>query len=159
MTNPTLNQRPEVTPYYAAVPTDKVSDRGNIIFNEYLFLTLEEAMQSGLDYKAVTWTDINMLADSGHCFEDMIINTPQGRFEWVTQYECDYDDEEIETDCTYRYVGAPEVFSEEIEEFLFYNKEAELISISDVDSGDSRLYTASINNLGEPIEIQFRVNC
>lgn len=141
---------PEVTLYYATVATDRLSERGNMIYNEYI-LTQQEASDSGLQCSIATWNNLNDLANGGHHYPDMIINTPQGKFIWTEIFEEDEYTGEIEmTDCMYRPYGAPVTFAETLEEYLFDNFGAVLLSVSD-NNGN---YNASIMNVhGELILI------
>jgi|GEM_PF-6394918 len=127
--SPTL---PEITLYYAAIPTDKFSDKGNVIYSEYIFQTEAEAIESGLEYSIATWEDINMFADCGYTYPDVVVCTPQGKFVFHEIYMNEEEREwEIPSKCVYRAHGAPEAFSEKIEEFLTvnYNDGAELINV------------------------------
>jgi hypothetical protein len=140
---------PEVTLYYAAVPTDRISDSGSIAYNEYIFKTEKEAVESGLNYEIATWTIINELASTGHAFPDMIVCTPQGQFIWTDIYNEDELSGELELfDCIYRAYGAPEAFSEEIEEYLsaHYYDNAELLSVSCVNREGLQVYEATLSS-------------
>jgi hypothetical protein len=125
-----MNQLLEVALYYAAAPTERLSDRGNIIHSENVFQTETEAVESGLEHSMVTWSDLNMLAELGHHYPELIIYTPQGRFLWVDIYEEDELSGEMELiNCVYRCYGAPDSFSEELEEYFFWNEKSELMRI------------------------------
>ncbi|QWU13372.1 hypothetical protein KP014_15330 [Paenibacillus sophorae] len=142
---------PEITLYYAAGATDRLSDRGNTVYNEYIFQTIEEANQSGLDYDIATWTNINDAANGGNAYKDVIICTPQGKFVWHVEYEEDVTGELIENDSMYRAVGAPERFSEAVEYHLFWNKGSELVEITN----EKGVYKAFIENVnGDTVTIQ-----
>ncbi|MEC0091794.1 hypothetical protein [Paenibacillus macquariensis] len=142
MTTAIINHKPEVTLYYAAVPTDRVCDSGSTVNEEYLFHSEKEAIESQLEFRSATWTDINNLADGGHHYPEVIINTSQGRFEWVEVFEEDYDGEMELINGMYRHQGAPEVFSEAVEHHLFWNIGSELILIEYGKEG----FTAQIKN-------------
>ncbi|AKG35264.1 hypothetical protein [Paenibacillus durus] len=137
-----MNQLPEVTLFYAAVPTNQISEKGNIIYNNYLFESKQEAIDSGNDYEIATWDIINMLADCGHHFKDKVIVTPQGKFIWTEIYEEDWSGEQILNDCMYRAVGAPVAFSEAVEYHLFWNKGSELLGIVE----DAEVFKATLQN-------------
>ncbi|ASA21842.1 hypothetical protein [Paenibacillus donghaensis] len=153
---------PEITLYYAAVATDRLSGKGNVIYDEYIFQTEQEATDSGLEYGIATWADINMFSDCGYTYSDVIVCTPQGRFVF---HEIYMNEEEREWDtpskCVYRAHGAPAVFSERVEEYLDlnYNDGARLLNLSCDNRNGQAVYTAtlssvtdgtfSINNLGE----------
>ncbi|OMD67612.1 hypothetical protein [Paenibacillus odorifer] len=125
-----MNQLLETSLFYAAESTERLTKRSNTIHNERLFKTELEAMASGLEYNTATWSDLNMLAELGHHYPDSIICTPQGRFLWVDIYELDELSEEMElTNCVYRCYGAPDSFSEELEEYFFWNEDSELMRI------------------------------
>jgi hypothetical protein len=112
----------EVTYYYTATQG-----------NEYIFRTEVEAIASGLEYEVATWNDINDMADCGHNYPDVVVCTPQGKFQWVEVYEEDYFTGEMQlTKCVYRAFGAPESFSEIVEEYLDanYNDNSELHSVT-----------------------------
>jgi hypothetical protein len=140
---------PEVTLYYAAVPTERISNSGSIAYNEYIFKTEEEAVESGLNCEVATWSIINELAGVGHSFPDMIICTPQGRFLWSDICKEDELNGEMELyDCMYRAYGAPEAFSEQIEEYLavHYHDGAELLNVSCLNREGLQVYEATLSS-------------
>lgn len=129
----TIQTKPkEITLHYAFVNRQ-----------HYVFETEEEAIESGLKYRIATWEDINDMADGGHPFTGVIINTPQGRFVWVEEEDEDCTTEQMYTsDAVYRYYGAPDSFSKTVEDFIFWNKQSYLLGITDQDGA----FTAQIQN-------------
>ncbi|ASA22719.1 hypothetical protein [Paenibacillus donghaensis] len=144
------SRRNEITLYYAAVATDRLSDKGNVIYSEYIFQTEQEAIESGLEYSIATWEDINMFADCGYTYSGVIICTPQGRFVF---HEIYMNEEEIEwnipSKCVYRAYGSSERFSENVEDHLFWNKGCALIGIIEESGG----FRAEIMNVGGEVII------
>ncbi|OMD66674.1 hypothetical protein [Paenibacillus odorifer] len=138
---------PQATLYYASIPSDQFNENGSQI-HEYIFKTQTEAISSGLPYNIATWNNLNSLADNGHHFSNMIINTPQGRFIWHEQLEENFDGELEMSSCMYRAYGAPEAFSEEIEEYLFstYHDNGELLSVSCVNREGLQVYEATLSS-------------
>lgn len=148
------SKRKEITLYYTAEPTERISEKGNMIYNEYIYESEEEAIKSGLEYNVATWSDINMLADGGNYFPGVTICTPQGKFIWTEIYGEDYYTGEKEMiNCLYRYKGAPESFSEAVENRLFEDYGSELFLITE-DVGIFRAEIMKVN--GEMIYIESR---
>lgn len=128
-----VNQLPEMTLFYATVATERLSDKGNLIFEEYLFNSKQETIDFGLDYQVATWDIINAAADVGNCYPNIIIHTPQGDFVGTEIYENDVTTNEmIESNFAYRPHGAPDHFCEAVEYHLFWNKKSELLSVGKV---------------------------
>ncbi|QWU14385.1 hypothetical protein SAMN04487895_101694 [Paenibacillus sophorae] len=146
-----MNQLPELTLYYAAVATDRLSDRGNTIYDEYIYESELEAVASSNNYEIATWAIINMAADCGHYYPNKVLCTPQGKFILTEIYEEDMSGEYIVNDSLYRALGAPVAFSEAVEYHLFWTKGSELMGIVE----EAGVYKAVIKNAnGEKVIIR-----
>ncbi|OMD78260.1 hypothetical protein [Paenibacillus odorifer] len=116
---------------------------------EYIFRTEVEAIEAGLDYEVATWNNINDMADCGHHFPGVVVCTPQGKFKWVEVYEENYFTGEMEmAKCMYRAYGAPESFSEQIEEYLEanYNENGQLHSVVVEERNGSCVYVVTLSS-------------
>lgn len=119
-----MNQLPEVTLYYAAEIA-----RG-IIWGEYIYESIDRAIDSGLYYTVATWEQLNEAVGRGEVYADRIIVTPQGKFVWQAFFNCNYEKElNVPYKCVYRAVGAPVSFSEAVEYHLFWDRGSELVGI------------------------------
>lgn len=152
-------QFPEILLYYAAVPKAQVSESGNLLYNEYIFQTLDEAKASGFEYQVASWNDINNAADYyNEFYPDQIISTPQGKFIWTEIYEEDECTEEIEmTKCVYRPYGAPVSLCEEIEDYLSknYHNNANLLKVDSCYVDGIEIFSATMVS---EIDGVFRIN-
>lgn len=148
-----MNPMTETKLYYAIESSGEDSSSGKEFYNEYIFESESEAVKSGHKYEVVTWNDINMAANCGIFYKDMIIVTPQGKFIWTEIEDKDISDETVVNDCMYRAVGAPVALSEAVEYHLFWSKGSELIGIVE-ETGE---FKAEIQNSnGEKVIIKGR---
>lgn len=138
---------PEIIVYCAFVK-EKFNNNDAPVNNQYIFTSLDQAVESGLEYRVASWIDINEMADGGHIFKDVVINTPQGRFVWHEICEEDFDGTLILNDCMYRAYGAPEDFSKQIEQYLYANHHfnSKLIDVKPVLSEGVVVFIATLSS-------------